>query len=68
MMKLFSWYFNLIFKYIYTVSKTFLWGRHHYIVTQITTSSESQSELLYAWQFTANQFILATTPLEDHGH
>jgi hypothetical protein len=25
--------------------------------------SESQSELLYDWQFTANQFVLATSPL-----
>jgi hypothetical protein len=25
--------------------------------------SESESELLYDWQFTANQFVLATSPL-----
>jgi hypothetical protein len=26
-------------------------------------SSQSQSQLLYDWQFTANQFVLATSPL-----
>jgi hypothetical protein len=28
--------------------------------------SESESELLYDWRFTAHQFVLATKPLETH--
>jgi hypothetical protein len=29
----------------------------------LESESESESELLYDWQFTANQFVLATSPL-----
>jgi hypothetical protein len=29
---------------------------------------ESESELLYDWQFTAKQFVFAPSPLRDHDH
>jgi hypothetical protein len=29
-------------------------------------STTPESELLYGWQFTADQFVLATKPLEVH--
>jgi hypothetical protein len=29
----------------------------------LSTESESESELLYDWWFTANHFVLATSPL-----
>jgi hypothetical protein len=31
--------------------------------TELHSDSKSESELLYDWQFTANQFVLATSPL-----
>jgi hypothetical protein len=38
----------------------------HFWISDFTsefTASESESELLYDWRFTANQFVLATSPL-----
>jgi hypothetical protein len=35
-------------------------GRH---VTQVCEITDSESELLYDWRYTANQFVLATSPL-----
>jgi hypothetical protein len=32
-------------------------------VYPLKTESESESELLYDWRFTANQFVLASSPL-----
>jgi hypothetical protein len=32
-------------------------------IMQISTNVLSESKLLYGWRFTANQFVLATSPL-----
>jgi hypothetical protein len=34
-------------------------------INPLKTESESESELLYDWRFTANRFVLATTPWDS---
>jgi hypothetical protein len=39
------------------------WRMSHNLLIAPTVDSQSESELLYAWRFTASQLVLATSPL-----